>query len=914
MNINPAKLQQIQLQEIETQLTAPNEFGTNKFLINVNGGSSKIKTNKNAIIKYTLEHPIKLEVGDKITLIDSFVEERGLAQDTISFETDVEEELRFMYYIQGDCRNSMNIAGDDPLIGIGADQEFTTFPNLYPDFIKPMTSYGASYTGTYLNTWPSGVQNLAPLFPNKNYITGSNDTTTSGTTGNYTTVGANGQYYYCCEWFNPNRGEWSTGTTDEIVRDEGQHGHQCFMRPLYGSTTIKVPAGNYSVSALAKLINDQLNGASVADKQNTDVLTNKLFNTQNTTGSQLTNPFFNNLTTISDFYGDIPISQYNPDSLIIGEDTYHEYQRRRGGVVVNLMMNSDETSNKVNMDIMRPQASYTPKSTPPVPFEWANGTSMYGNTGGYPTRAPYRCDELTANGNPTIYNSDSPANIKFRANATNFFLHLDGFRYMFDSNDKEVYNSTPIGAMGLGQWVPQKFPSLSDLFLQNFGDDGLMYFNQNLANLSDKYDHGHDGNLNVYQNIYPENLKFQCMFPINGSGDTNDPTTFKPKIYKGLVQQYAGTSAIELKYDTDNANRFSLLNLHEPYKLPSRNPDNKSATNVGGQQATIYNSPIEIDDFGGVSAVGEQYAGQYPIDSVGGIAINNFSFGSVKDTKEYNYLIDNIKLYNTSNSSHQMYREKLIFDLFSKPYDKFFDNEDSARTAWSNTLWGRLGFNYDQMGNISDNLESIYTFTNPISVGGGDANMIPKKPRYVKQMGIITHNAFDYSFIPATSGLGIGNPYAGSSTSQNPQNYGLRAYNFGANTKSLGGKGISQNYLNVLANSQPITANEFPSLNNGNNYLLIESDIVKTNAKDSHSNETTIVGVISKEQSTNDTLYSAEPITFIITEPRLLSTIEVKIKNPDGSLASESVIGKNSGFLFQIEKAIAPANIPLQSL
>ena len=122
----PSKLtpQQIQEQEIQGLLQAPLQFGTNKTLINVNAQSSKLKSNKNAIVNYTLEQPIKLNIGDKITLIESFVEERGLSVDTISFEEDIEEEIRFLYYQQGDLQNSLSIAGEDPYTGIGADQKW----------------------------------------------------------------------------------------------------------------------------------------------------------------------------------------------------------------------------------------------------------------------------------------------------------------------------------------------------------------------------------------------------------------------------------------------------------------------------------------------------------------------------------------------------------------------------------------------------------------------------------------------------------------------------------------------------------------------------------------------------------------------------------------------------------------------
>ena len=127
------KLAQIETQEITQMLQSGRTLGTNKLLINVNGQSSKIQSNKNGIIRYTMEQPVKLNIGDQVTLIDSFVEERGLAQDTIELEEDIEEEMRFLYYTQGDLRNTQTIAGDAPYAGYCADMEFAHFPSFFPD-------------------------------------------------------------------------------------------------------------------------------------------------------------------------------------------------------------------------------------------------------------------------------------------------------------------------------------------------------------------------------------------------------------------------------------------------------------------------------------------------------------------------------------------------------------------------------------------------------------------------------------------------------------------------------------------------------------------------------------------------------------------------------------------------------------
>ena len=73
---------------IAQQLQARN-LGVDKILLNVNGGNSELQTNRNSIIKYSLKQPINLEVGDVITCIQGFVQEQGLAENTISFEEDI---------------------------------------------------------------------------------------------------------------------------------------------------------------------------------------------------------------------------------------------------------------------------------------------------------------------------------------------------------------------------------------------------------------------------------------------------------------------------------------------------------------------------------------------------------------------------------------------------------------------------------------------------------------------------------------------------------------------------------------------------------------------------------------------------------------------------------------------------------
>ena len=87
-----------EIQAIQSELSAPN-LGTDKQFININGSNLIFESNTNSTLNYKLPNPIKLDVGDKVTLYQAFVNESGLNQDTITFQEDVYEELSFLILI-----------------------------------------------------------------------------------------------------------------------------------------------------------------------------------------------------------------------------------------------------------------------------------------------------------------------------------------------------------------------------------------------------------------------------------------------------------------------------------------------------------------------------------------------------------------------------------------------------------------------------------------------------------------------------------------------------------------------------------------------------------------------------------------------------------------------------------------------
>ena len=927
-NLNLQQIQQAQTNAITDLLQAPNQFGTQKTLINVNGANSKLTTGKNGIIKYTLENPIKLDIGHRVTLVQSFIEERGLSEGTITIDEDIEEEMRFLYYKQGDLENTQSGVGAPPFTSdIAADVKYAAFPNWATD-ISP-GQYNVN-TYKYFNdgSLTSTTYAHQSLTPSSNYVnTGQGSSTTGQVDGiPNNAFGANGAYYYLMEWFNP----FETGNSSSFVLSgtspQGDatsdpkniyQVNKAYPRPLYGQVTLNIPAGNYSVSALSNLINQQLNGnGGYGDQFNRNPFINKCFHNTDSSGFKMPLPMFDDLFDTYSQTQDIDASIYNPDSLIIGEDSHQPYQRRRGNIITKVYYNSQNTQNQVNMDICRSKATNTGN------FKYADNSTLIGDhifRGLGATRMLVTDDD-------NIFEQNSPDRVKFRQFQSNFYLAIQGLNalfkkgYYYDSDQSDIT-----------KFEASFFPTLADFFLGNVGDQGLYYLNQDTSQLNYRPD-GND------RRIYPSDdveaiFKFSMLFPIIATSQGLDasvfsknpdgadtPYTFNYDLYKaigqGKIAQFAGTTAFNLEYDEGDTNRFSITNLHEPYKLPNLSPDGKTNTNFGGQQATMINTPVFFS-YGGIENAQESIQkpfnqGQYPVECVSGCAVNNFAFKTVQSTQVFKDLVEKIQQNNIGNARNQLLREKLIFDLFTKPFEKFYSSADAATKAWNTTIWARLGFTYSQLGDITSNLETVFTPSND----NQGAGLIPNKEQHI---GIISHNEFSFSYIPSTDGMGIGNFYVNNTNGQ-PQGYGLRSY---SNYKSEAGTGATdkievfgyaQNYIHILSNSQKLIAENFPALNGGNNYLVIESDIVKENAQDSNSTPTTIIGIVSTENASNDTIFSQNNYTFTITEPKLLSSIEVRIKNPDGTLVSDDVIGKNNGFVFLIEKPFEPAAMELQSI
>lgn len=1029
-----------QTQAIINQLQAPN-LGTEKLLINVNGKVSR-NTNSNNRIQYDLNDPVKLQVGDKITLYQAFLNERGLNENTISFEEDITETIRFLYYKQGDVHDAgfmtqPALNPDYPTYSNAGDINgggvaFKMFPTPTQDAFLLQTGNDVDHCGEFVSTYCDidSVKDVIAATPTQtnvdmrkingsqvdfNYTAYNYDVYGRKPNNNNTklNMGCNGQFYYMyesCEFAGQSASNnlypdvQTANFKDQADPDtppEALNQPVLIMRPVYGKAQIKIKAGNYSVDSLASLIKEQLNGSLGVQDDTLQSMANALTEKLYKPSRSVIKANLGNMTDTTPFFDDIAEEETNIDAEYLVNDNKYwntdDFVRTNGGMVVDMktMMPNKNGGNWAtlcyNQTVAQGLTDETFVSSLPIYQQPQNrNEAAYSNTNEDQARLLFRqafrqtkFGQTDTDMKTNFYMSDIYTKL-WEIGAQHGYSHdcvlwaSGKYSLGFDTTTGDpALAATPEFPRGLNNLDPNVPAELSYI---------LRGFEQPLIGVP--FPSNPSGDTVRKENLLPiqDQACMSGLFPVQ-----NFTTTVSGSESNGLRYFGGGTAQFDMTYDTSIANRFAFTNCHQPYLLPNmafitdsnQNKRNVVQSSLAGTQATKYNNTfttqpkdpnnrtisdtneVAVDMFGRGTA-------QYPIDSTSGICINNFAFERVKNTTVYKKLVGsndpNDPYYNYKETlpsgrikgslayydsivdaqydptmsyytidcnfvqndpdrnnigynqpatelkgrrgSIPMQREAILYELFTKKFEDFFESEIEARKEWDKSLWARMGFTYDQLGKISNKLETRSTY-------GFD-----KKIDELPLKGLITHNSFDFSSIVSTEGLGGGNPVQGGSAPNfdgtGLQNYFLGGYYSGSTAGQYQGIGIEYNIdSNIFHNqedSQYVYAENLPDLNDGNSYYLVESDIVKDNYRDANNTKASLVGIISKQESTADTLFSVDGIEFTNTEERMLTSINLDIKNPDGTRASEDLLGQNSGFIFMIERAIQPQNVEMKMI
>ena len=247
----------------------------------------------------------------------------------------------------------------------------------------------------------------------------------------------------------------------------------------------------------------------------------------------------------------------------------------------------------------------------------------------------------------------------------------------------------------------------------------------------------------------------------------------------------------------------------------------------------------------------------------------------------------------------------------------FFSSKSQAEKIWkTKTLWGKLGFSYQQL-NEEDYFENIVQYC---------------QPKNFKLRGITSDTVVDISTIPTISSLANPSNYDieviyGKGAIKAPQVYnnfdvntprtelqrdypdagqGSQMPMVGSNQQSYSGSIHTFTAMtNIVAKPTAISAEELPTLSKFG-YYLITSDLVP-NYSDivSKGDPLGLLGVVPKTSlSSQDFIPLANSdIVQVLNQDTPINNIRVKILNPD---LSNPVLNENSSVILRIDVPIQP--------
>ena len=331
--------------------------------------------------------------------------------------------------------------------------------------------------------------------------------------------------------------------------------------------------------------------------------------------------------------------------------------------------------------------------------------------------------------------------------------------------------------------------------------------------------------------------------------------------------RYIGADNPQLGWDGEH---FFFDGLHTPENLgnraanggrygdPSITPFMYQKADANDEASSIVYKINPEEDINEYCPAIQPYQGQYSMFTIN---------GSVGAGKQYGqYFNRNYKAYNIFDSKSGIFIEDFGF----------------TQDTWDESLWGILGFSYEQFNSDTNNRVSRVDQSNidGLKYATTNAEVKPTDTKSWNTNGKSVPNFSDNIPCPFSYHL-----YTDAGTA-------------------------AGTYLTVFPSlaiktvSLQLTADNFPtSMSRG--YYNIRSDIIPHSSFVGGSSTITnmpIVGLVNKENPQNDFYFGGQSnVEFTITKDIRLSSISVSIHDPDGTFSN---IDKNSSIVFQIQRPI----------
>jgi len=830
--------------------------------IDINAQQSSIidKTNNNRFT-YQLNEGIELPTGTEIMVQSSFINKKGITGGSIEIEADISETIHYVYYGIDTDYQTLKQDTHDPAGQYAIDL-----------FTKVNEPVNALYTG---RSWAAG-----------NPDSGGDANDTAYTFQRNTVGGTENKMPYV-----------------NFVKDN--NGFVSIV-PMTGKHTILIPKGTYTVSAMAQLIQDQLNGIKL-----------------------------------------------NTDS---GEEDFYTFQRRKKtwtGVPVNNVTNRVIQAEE---SFLAGRTNYTSTT---FPNGQQNSTPFWEAFKTYNNVLPVIGGE-TAETGLNLFTDQLTLKGTIGAGATGF---MEGLVEPLDYTNGKIYSAITIqpqhyenirqglltaSDVDLNANLPN---CLNDLYFIYKGQDPalkLRTFANDGANTPCYYQ-GFCADRNG-QDFNVDTTHFQApatgLAAFKSAADKENPE-FR-RLAPSLKCNYQlnlfsvgipiGAQSISIDY-SDVQSGFSVGRLHTPRKFPTHDRYGNSSSATAGQEG-VYAKRIATGNFidagytqvvyqKGLTPIGQPDSGDTsrlslmmantPTGGVGSVytsinsAIQNF-MSRTGGIMIYNWGVDTAKA-----KGNKVFANTQTASL--RTFEEFFNSKAEAKLAWADTLWGRLGFSYDQLQDPNNWGEEKWVYNvDGTHKGNGFTTNESVDPSIITSISTI-FNSFNYTKPPHAPVI-PGAKDAATLKNVNIQLFTQLDVNTPANAFNNNAADTDEvdvviaPYQNsfytsavmipIITKDKPVIADGLPTLSK-NGYFLITSNIVANEDIARRHDPLAILDVVPVTSLSNqDFITDRNELVHVLSNPKVLNNIDIAILNPD---LTNPTLNPNSSILLKISKPLPPTTI-----
>ena len=365
----------------------------------------------------------------------------------------------------------------------------------------------------------------------------------------------------------------------------------------------------------------------------------------------------------------------------------------------------------------------------------------------------------------------------------------------------------------------------------------------------------------------------------------NGPTECQlENTYQHNLHTYVGANGFQLNYDGTTEKRFSFSNLHTPEYIGNNYNAGSSATDVIATDASsaVYKINKRLN---GTTYCPEMIPYQ---------------------TNTTTTLVDKTGTkIEISTSNYNLGQWDAIYDAHSGISISFSDDiHSNLKKYWHKTLWGLLGFTYDQLHRDYDNNRDKEKDCNIKDRLHFNSRLTPEN---VNDFPVVLTNANAKS---SDISLFDANMYGAELFSQSGQSVGGLWHSGLTDSGKVDTSNLCHTFINHPAISVDATSVNFQAERQPTKmakpYYLIKSNLIGDtkyigNGHNGESGQTLpIIGVVNKENGFGDYYFQTDQkAIFTITNDTTLSEVVTSIHDPDMSLAR---VDKSSAVLYLITK------------